>query len=163
MPGCRTSIGQVNPRRLVVEDRVLTLADALAAAGLVLAAARLREVVPESYGLGDEHLPLLKDRLRDVSTPDLVASAQRILAALDDLPTVIGVRGTVRATWHPDGFLAHWEEEDWLEGAPRGLDLDAVLAWAGRRADRILLVPEDGNLCYSAGRLRDPAHPQLER
>ena len=158
----------MNPRRLVVEDRALSLADALESAGHALLAASLREVVPETYGLADEHLPMLKDRLREVSRtgPEFAAAAHRILAALEDLPAFIGVRGTVWARWESDGFAAHWEEEDWLEAAPSGpaLGLDAVLAWANRRADRILLMPEwDRDRYYSAGRTLDPEHPQLER
>ncbi|MDX6255370.1 MAG: hypothetical protein QOJ11_1704 [Frankiales bacterium] len=151
---------------MVVEDRALAVAEALDAGGRGLQAARLREVVPESFGLCDEHVPLLRDRLREtvVVAPELAPLAKRILSALDDLPSFIGVRGTVWTTWASGGYDAYWEEEDWLEGAPSGLDLDGVLAWANRRADRVLVMPEwDRRQFYSAGRTRDPEHPQLER
>jgi hypothetical protein len=156
----------VNPRRMVVEDRALAVAEALDATGCDLHCALLREVVPDSLGFGDDHVPMLKDRLRQAErvAPALAPMVQRILAALDDLPAFIGVRGTVWATWTAEGYDAHWAEEDWLEGAPGGLDLDDVLVWANRRADRILVMLEaDRGQYYSAGRTPFPDHPQLER
>jgi hypothetical protein len=151
---------------MAVEDRALAVAEALDASGRDLQAAQLREVVPEGFGLCDEHVPLLKDRLRETAgvAPALAPLVTRILAALDDLPAFIGVRGSVWATWTAEGYEAYWEEEDWLEGAPVGLDLDDVLAWANRRADRILVMPEwDRGQFYSAGRTHPPEHPRLER
>jgi hypothetical protein len=108
---------------------------------------------------------MLKDRLQDVRRVggSLGGSADRILVALEDLPVALGIRGTVWARWEPDGFDAYWAEDDWLEAAPRGLGLRAVLAWSGRRADRVLLCPEwDQHQYYSAGRVPVPDHPTLE-
>jgi hypothetical protein len=124
----------------VVEDRVLSLADAIASTSPVLAA-RLREAVPETYGLCDEHLPLLREALSRVATsfPGHGVDVGRILAALDDLPAHIGRRGHV---WigreGARGYTAHWgDDEDWLEGGPDEVPLDAALAWARRRTDDI--------------------------
>jgi len=129
----------VNPRRVVVEDRVLSLADAVASESLVLAA-RLRGAVPEDYGLCDEHLPVLREALRRIATslPGHGTDVGRILAALDDLPAHIGRRGRV---WIGDdgagAYSAHWEDEDWLEGSPDGISFDAALTWARRRTDDV--------------------------
>jgi hypothetical protein len=135
----------VNPRRIVVEDRALSLADAIERESPVWAA-RLREVVPETFGLCDEHVPALRQVLDDVarSASRHSGAAVRILAALDDLPAHIGRRGRV---WiGEDGsretYRAHWTDEDWLEEGPEGASLDAVLAWARRRTDDIWM-PHD--------------------
>jgi hypothetical protein len=130
----------VNPRRIVVEERVLSLADAIASESPLLAA-RLREAVPDDYGLCDEHLPPLRELLSRIaaSVPEHGTAAGRILAALDDLPAHIGRRGHVwiGRDW-ADGYTAHWEDdEDWLEDGPNGVPLDAALAWARRRTDDV--------------------------
>jgi len=139
----------VNPRRVAVEDRALSLADAIASESPVLAA-RLRETVPETYGRCDEHLPVLREALSSVATslPEHGVDVGRILAALDDLPAHIGRRGHV---WiGRDGVgdhTAYWgDDEDWLEGAPDGVSLDVALAWARRRTDDVRFSDEGETL-----------------
>jgi hypothetical protein len=136
----------VNPRRSAVEDRVLSLADVLEADSPVLAA-RLREAVPETFALCDAHVPVLRQFLDDVagSGSRHSATAVRILAALDDLPSHIGRRGRV---WigHGEGdtYSALWDDdEDWLEDGPEFASLTAVLAWAWRRTDDIRMPPDE--------------------
>jgi hypothetical protein len=130
----------VNPRRMVVEDRALTLADDLATQGQVGLAARLRGTVPDSLGQGDEHVPLLREALEAVaqSAPAHKDAADRVLAALDDLPRFIGRRGRVFLGARMDGtFSAYWEEDDWLEQGPTKAPLEVALAWAERRSDDV--------------------------
>jgi hypothetical protein len=135
----------VNPRRLAVEDRALALADALESQHLMLAA-HIREVVPETFGLCDEHLPLLRQALGLVSSqaPDHAAHSRQILEALDDLPRFIGRRGRVWIGRDRFGKCsAYWDDdEDWLEDGPTDVDLQTVLAWARRRSDDVRL-PDD--------------------
>jgi hypothetical protein len=134
----------VNPRRVVVEDRVLSLADALEGEAPLMAV-RLREAVPRTYGLCDEHLPVLRAALADTATrwPATAEPAGRILAALDDLPAHIGRRGVVWIGRSMDdegdesGYSAHWTDEDWLEGSPEHLDPDEVLSWARARTEDV--------------------------
>ena len=134
----------VNPRRVVVEDRVLALADELEATA-PLWAARLRENVPSHFGNADMHEGGMRQALEDTARSVSGAAAQvaRILAAWDDLPGHIGRRGHV---WighasdeegRDDGYSAHWEDEDWLEQSPWRLDRDRVLAWARARSDDV--------------------------
>ena len=123
---------------------MLSLADAVEAESPVLAAA-LREVVPESFGLCDEHVPLLRQELQRVavSAPGHGAAVRRILAALDDLPGHIGRRGRVWVARDGvgDSYGAHWDDEDWLEQGPERAPLHVVLSWARRRSDEIMAPP----------------------
>lgn len=144
----------MNPRRVVVEDRVLSLADELESEAPAMAA-RLREVVPSTFGNVDMHEPEMRDALDDTARWSSAAAAQvaRILAALDDLPAHIGRRGHV---WighasdeegRDDGYSAYWEDDDWLEQSPWRLGRDEVLAWARARSDDVRWGndPEDGD------------------
>jgi hypothetical protein len=132
----------VNPRTVVIEERARALAEALQSSEPGLAA-RLRECVPESDGTGDEHLALLRAVVQQVAaahTPT-AAAAQRLLDAIDDLPSVIGRRGRVWVA--EDGeqagrYWAFWDEESgWLEQGPQTGTLDEVMSWAGRRTDDV--------------------------
>ncbi|MDQ1682176.1 MAG: hypothetical protein QOH99_717 [Frankiaceae bacterium] len=149
--------GVGNPRTIVIEDRALSLADELLAAGHALLAARLRETVPDHVGT-DEHLGMLTQQLQGVTTQtgvpaSLAAGARRILIALEDLPATIGRRGRVWIAWSEDAYFGHWEAgEQWLEEMPAAADLETVLRWARRRADEIALRPSwDQHEYYSAG------------
>jgi hypothetical protein len=125
---------------MVVEDRALDVADALVAAGHAGLAARLRETVPASFGRCDEHVPLLREVLAAVvgNVPAHAASAQKVLAALDDLPSSIGRRGQVWVGRNvDDSYSAYWADDDWLEQGPTDVPLDVVLAWAERRSSDI--------------------------
>lgn len=125
---------------MVVEDRALALADQLDALGLTGLAARVRGAVPETFGLCDGHVPLLREALHAVAdaTPVHAPAAARVLAALDDLPAFIGRRGRVWIARHRDGtFSAYWDEDDWLEEGPRAASLDVALAWAAARSDDV--------------------------
>jgi hypothetical protein len=125
---------------MVVEDRALALADDLAAQGQVGLAARLRGTVPESYEQCGEHVPLLREALEAVvlSASEHRDAADRVLAALDDLPAFIGRRGRVFVGVRMDGtYNAYWEEDDWLEEGPTEAPLEVALAWARERCDDI--------------------------
>ena len=135
----------VNPRRMVVEDRALALSDALDANGRTYLAARLRGAVPQTFGLCDEHVPLLRDALVAVvaEVSEYAASAAKVLAALDDLPAAVGRRGRVMVGRDRAGaYSAHWTDADWLEEGPEGVTLDAVLAWAEPRSSDVRLPPD---------------------
>ncbi len=123
---------------MVVEDRALALADELREQGHEGLAARLRGTVPETFGLGDEHVPLLREALATViqKVPSQAEAAQKVLDALDDLPAFIGVRGRAYVSRdHEDGtYRAAWEDDDWLESGPARMALDDALAWAQRRS-----------------------------
>lgn len=131
----------MNPRRLVVEDRALALADELHEHGHQGLAARLRGTVPEHFGFMDEHVPLPREALgavlRDVPTQGPIA--QKVVDVLDDLPAFIGVRGRAYVSRdHEDGtYRAIWEDDDWLESGPARMTLEAALAWAERRSDDV--------------------------
>lgn len=125
---------------MVVEDRALALADVLAQAGAAGLAARLRGTVPETFGLCDEHVPLLHAALSAVITaaPAHKYSAARVLAALDDLPAHIGRRGQVWIAANREGtYSAFWDDADWLEQGPQEVPLGDALAWAARRSDDV--------------------------
>lgn len=125
---------------MVVEDRALTLANDLAAQGQVGLAARVRGAVPETFGLCDEHVPLLRDALVAVvgRAPAHALDATRVLAALDDLPAHIGRRGRVWVEANRDGtYSAFWDDTDWLEQGPVAVSLADALAWAARRSDDV--------------------------
>lgn len=126
---------------MVVENRALALADDLADQGRVGLSARLRGTVPDTLGQCDEHVPLLREALETVArfAPEHKAAAERVLAALNDLPTFIGRRGRVFVGVRMDGtWSAYWEEDDWLEEGPKNVPLDVALAWAGQRSDEVL-------------------------
>lgn len=130
----------VNPRRMVVEDRALALAEALDADGRTYAAARLRGAVPETFGLCDEHVPLLRDALTAIAegAPPHADHARRVLAVLDDLPSHIGRRGRVWVRADGDGtYSAFWDDADWLEQGPTDVLLADALAWAAKRSDDV--------------------------
>lgn len=158
-----------NPRRVVVEDRVASLAAQVREAGDWLLAARLDDLVPAQSSGDDEHLPLLRDRLENLSVANLsdeiTAQAYRVLAALDDLPAAIGMQGRVWAAWSTTGYSPFWDgPAGLLEHGPIDADLDTTLAWARRRAPIVLLRPEwDTGTYYSAGVEHDERHPRLER
>jgi hypothetical protein len=137
----------VNPRRAVVEDRALALADILDHEVPPLAA-RIREVVPETFSSCDEQVPLLRALLTPVSDqlPRHKALSQQVLAALDDLPGRIGRRGQVWvARDGRDGtYSAFWDcEQGWLEQGPQATDLGSALDWARQRCDDVRLPPAD--------------------
>lgn len=124
----------------MVEDRALSLAEKLDAAGHSLRAAQLREVVPEGFGNCDEHVEGLRRALTAIfGLSDFEEESRRILAALDDLPAVIGRRGRVWVSkdMHADEYSAYWDEDDWLEDGPQGVPLATALAWAERRSDDV--------------------------
>lgn len=158
-----------NPRRVVVEDRVASLAAQVRGAGDWLLAARLDDLVPDCSSGADEHLPVLRDRLEDLSVANLsdeiTTQAYRVLAALDDLPAAIGVQGRVWAAWSATGYAPFWDgPAGLLEHGPTDADLDTTLEWARRRARIVLLRPEwDPGTYYSAGIEHDERHPRLEQ
>ena len=157
-----------NPRRVVVEDRVAPLAALMRESGSWLLAARLDDLTPTRSSNGDEHLPLLRQRLVEVAeaglSDEITIVTRRILAALDDLPAAIGMQGRVWAAWSPTGYSPFWDGvTGLLEEGPFDADLDTTLAWARRRARIILLRPEwDPGTYYSAGSEDDGKHPCLE-
>lgn len=125
---------------MVVEDRALALADDLAVRGHAALAARVHGVVPETFGLGDEHVPLLRDALTAVIERVLVHAddARRVLAALADLPAHIGRRGRVWVGANMDGtYSAFWDDAEWLEQGPMDVPLADALAWAARRSEDV--------------------------
>ncbi|MGN6612475.1 MAG: hypothetical protein ACTHLJ_11925 [Angustibacter sp.] len=136
----------MNPRQVVVEDRVLALADAVDADDPMLAA-RLRECVPDGFGNCDEHVPLMREVLVRVAVqlPAHERAVDRLLGALDDLPSVIGRRGRVWVGQDPldsELFSAYWDDEaGWLEERPEPGALTDVLAWAERRSDDVRVQP----------------------
>jgi hypothetical protein len=118
---------------MVVEDRALALADDLAMQGHAGLAARVRGAVPETFGLCDEHVPLLRDALTAVveGAPTYADHVRRVLAVLDDLPSHIGRRGRVWVAANGDGtYSAFWDDADWLEQGPMDVPLADALAWA---------------------------------
>lgn len=130
----------MNSRRLVVEDRVLDLADDLHGQGQVALAARLRGTVPDFFGSCDEHVPLLREALHAVvvTSSGRKDAALRVLSALDDLPAAIGRRGRVWVGTSGEGaYSAYWEDEDWLEQGPEDVPLSDALAWASARSDDV--------------------------
>lgn len=125
---------------MVVEDRALALADSLAMQGHAALAARLRGAVPETFGLCDEHVPLLRDALLAVvdGAPAYADVAGRVLTALDDLPAHIGRRGRVWVGANRDGtYSAFWDDADWLEQGPTDVPLAVALDWAAKRSDDV--------------------------
>lgn len=126
---------------MVVEDRALALANELAAQGHAGLAARVRGAVPETFGLCDEHVPVLRDALVAVTevAPSHAAGATRVLAALDDLPAHIGRRGRVWVRMNRDGtYGAVWDDDDdWLEQGPLDVPLAVAVAWAAARSDDV--------------------------
>jgi hypothetical protein len=125
---------------MVVEERALAIAEALQAEGHQYAAARLREAIPASLNLCDEHVPLLREALALAVTeaPQHAAAAKRVLAALDDLPAHIGRRGRVWVGSNGDGtYSVYWDDEHWLEQGPRDVSLSVALEWAAVRTDDV--------------------------
>jgi hypothetical protein len=128
-----------NPRRMLIEDRALALANRLADDGEPLRAAVLRESVPETFGNCDEHVPCIRAALTDLSSREEYADdCQKVLAAMDDLPTFLGRRGRVWvAREATTGYTAFWDEDDWLEQGPVEAPPEEVLFWAMRRSDDV--------------------------
>lgn len=123
-----------------MEDRAVALADDLAAQGFVGLAARVRGAVPETFGLCDEHVPLLREALTAVveTAPAHAPAATHVLAALDDLPAHIGRRGRVWVGSNGNGtYQACWDDADWLEQGPQNVALAEALAWAASRSDDV--------------------------
>jgi hypothetical protein len=156
----------VNPRRVVVEDRAEAVAEQLAGLGDRDGAARVRALLPARAG-GDAHLPALRAVLAEVAASGLPEGlrglAARVVAAVDDLPAAVGVRGTVWAGWRGVGYAPVWlDDAGPLQEGPREADLATTLAWARARAEVVLLRPEwSQGTYYSVGPRVDPRHPRL--
>jgi hypothetical protein len=125
-------------------------------------------------------LPELVRRLRRLAgAADLPAplreQARALLDAARSLPTAVGRGGTVFAAWldlpGPEGghYAAYWDASPdascFLEQGPGTADLDALLAWADERSDRVVVRPSwDPSHHYWAGRAGRPATtPPLRR
>lgn len=116
------------------------MADDLAAAGQAGLAARIRGSVPETFGLCDEHVPLLREALHAVVATGSPHSdgASKALAALNDLPAHIGRRGQVWVGRSRRGaYSAHWTDDEWLEQGPLDVPLAEALTWAEARSDDV--------------------------
>ncbi len=129
----------MNPRRAVVEDRALALAERLLEDGNLALGSRLRETVPETFGNCDEHVPMLRAALLAVEElPAFASESTKIINALNDLPGHLGRRGRVWIGCDLDGsYSSYWEEDDWLEQGPEDATREIVVGWAALRSDDV--------------------------
>lgn len=159
----------------VVEGEVAAVADVLAERGETIAAAVLREVLPDGPGVPhEEHVPELARRIERLlageSLPaDLAGRLAIVSRALRDRTAALGHGGTVWVTWldvegYPASYTASWQggpeggDVELLEDVDDVADLATVLAWARARSARVMVRPDwDPDTTYWAGEGPPPA------